>query len=669
MIALILNAGVGKRMGFESDTCHKSMLEINGRDTIIGRQLRYLEAEGIRRVVMVTGYMSDSLESYIQSLGLDLSFTFIRNDRFESTNYIYSIYCAREAASNDDVLLMHGDLVFDKAILHDLLAFKGSAAVVSSALKPNGKDFAAETKQGVIRCIGLNPSDDALPLWPLYKLERRDWQIWLDSVFKFCRSGQDHVYAEDAFNTVSEQINLIPIDIQNRLCLEADTIEDLIHIRSLLRVPAEKTVYMCFSAEWLHSAHVALIHKAADLGRLTIGVMTDEAVASYKRFPLVPYAERKALFENIACVNRVVAQRELSYRENILAFKPDIVVHGDDWREGHQRPIRDEAETILASYGGRLVEFPYTRSGVFKEMEDRMQSRLSLPDIRRNRLRALLLLKPCLSIMEAHNGITGLLVEKTMVYKEGKTLQFDGMWVSSLCDATSRGKPDIELVDMSSRVKTIDEIMEVTTKPIIMDGDTGGMTEHFAYTVKTLERMGVSAVIIEDKTGLKRNSLLGVDVVQTQDSIENFAEKIAVGKASQKTKEFMIIARIESLILERGMNDALLRAAAFTRAGADGIMIHSRKKDPAEIFEFIEKFRIVDTATPLVVVPTSFNSVTEEEFALRGVNIVIYANHFTRSGFPAMQNAARLILKHHRALEADEICMSIQDIVTLIPEE
>ena len=278
-------------------------------------------------------------------------------------------------------------------------------------------------------------------------------------------------------------------------------------------------------------------------------------------------------------------------------------------------------------------------------------------------------MKKLITAMEAHSGITGLIVENTTVVQEGKTYQFDAMWISSLCDSTAKGKPDIELVDMTSRFRTIDDIMEVTTKPIIFDGDTGGLTEHFVYTVKSLERMGVSMVIIEDKTGLKKNSLFGTEVEQTQDSIENFCAKIEAGKRAQKTSDFMICARVESLILERGMEDALTRAFAYVRAGADAIMIHSRKKDPSEIFEFVEKFREKDALTPIVVVPTSFNTVTEKEFKDRGVNVVIYANQLTRTGFPAMQNAAKTILEHHRAKECDEMCMSIKDIITLIPEE
>lgn len=430
-----------------------------------------------------------------------------------------------------------------------------------------------------------------------------------------------------------------------------------------------KTVYMCFSADVLHSGHIAIIKKAKELGDLTVGVLSDEAIAGYKRFPMIPFAERVALFENIVGVDKVVEQKELSYVETLEKLKPDYVVHGDDWKEGFQKPIREEVIETLKKWSGELVEFPYSNSETYDELEKQVRSRLGMPDSRRGRLKKLIELKGCINAIEAHSGITGLIAETTTVIENGKTFGFDAMWISSLCDSTAKGKPDIELVDMTSRFRTIDDIMEVTTKPIIFDGDTGGLVEHFVYTVRSLERMGVSMIIIEDKCGLKKNSLFGTEVVQTQETIEKFCEKISAGKKAQKTKDFMICARIESLILEKGMDDALERARCFVEAGADAIMIHSRKKSPDEIFTFIEKFRAGNKYTPIVLVPTSFNEVYEEEFKERGANIIIYANQLTRSGIPAMQNAARLLLKNHRAKECDEICMPIKDIITLIPEE
>ncbi len=431
----------------------------------------------------------------------------------------------------------------------------------------------------------------------------------------------------------------------------------------------EKTVYMGFSTDVIHSGHIDIIRKAEGLGRLIVGVLSDEAIASYKRFPLVPYEERKSVMENIRGVSLVVEQTELSYANAIKTFKPYYVVHGDDWREGVQKPIRQEVVELLSEYGGELIEYPYSKDGTYAELDKRARVMMGTPDIRRAMLKRLIEVKGCVNALEAHSGITGLIAEKTAVHKEGKTYGFDAMWVSSLCDSTAKGKPDIELVDMTSRFRTIDDIMEVTTKPIIFDGDTGGLTEHFVYTVRSLERMGVSMVIIEDKTGLKKNSLFGTEVEQTQAPIEEFCEKIRAGKAAQKTKDFMICARIESLILEKGLEDALNRAFAFSSAGADAIMIHSRKKEPDEVYEFMEKFREKNSTTPIVIVPTSFNSVTEEEWKRRGVNVVIYANQLTRSGFPAMQKTAVTILQNRRAAEADQMCMSIKEIINLIPEE
>lgn len=430
-----------------------------------------------------------------------------------------------------------------------------------------------------------------------------------------------------------------------------------------------KTVYISMSTDIIHGGHIAIIKKASELGEVIAGVLTDKAVASFKRYPLLNYEERVKVISQIKGVSRVVEQDSLSYKKVLMELKPDIVVHGDNWKTDNLRPIREETIKILESYGGELVEFPYSSNEEYKKVDSYFRNQAALPDIRRARLKKELAMKGLVTAMEAHSGLTGLIVENTMVYENGGARQFDAMWVSSLCDSTAKGKPDIELVDMTSRFRTIDDIMEVTTKPIIFDADTGGLAEHFVYTVRTLERMGVSMVIIEDKTGLKKNSLFGTEVKQTQASVEDFSEKICAAKKAQKTNDFMICARIESLILEQGMEDALYRAFAYIKAGADAIMIHSRKKDPAEIFEFLEKFRAKDNSTPVVVVPTSFNEVTEEEFKTRGVNVVIYANQLTRTGFPAMQNSAKMILEKHRAKECDEVCMPFKEIIRMIPEE
>ena len=603
MKALILNSGLGHRMGVITKEHPKCMTEISPKNTILSRQLRQLVSFGVEEVVMTTGYYDKVLVDYCNALHLPLKFTFVNNPVYDTTNYIYSIYCAKEYLQDDDIILMHGDLVFENLVMEAVVNSEVSCMAVSSTLPLPEKDFKAVVEDGKIKKVGIEFFDSAKAAQPLYKILKDDWLVWLANIEKFCQSDNRKVYAENAFNEVSDQCKIYPCDVKDMLCAEIDTTEDLEVVSKKVAEVNERTVYMCFSTEYIHSGHVAIINKARRLGRLIVGVLSDKAVSSFKRYPLIPFEERKALFENLAGVERVVTQNSLSYAKNLRELKPDYVVHGNDWCEGFQQPIRQEVIDVLNEYGGKLVEYPYSNNPMYKELDAAHRAEASMPDVRRGRLRKLINMKGLVTAMEAHSGITGLIVENTKVLQGGKTYQFDAMWVSSLCDSTAKGKPDIELVDMTSRFRTIDDIMEVTTKPIIFDGDTGGLTEHFVYTVRSLERMGVSMVIIEDKTGLKKNSLFGTEVKQTQASVPDFCEKIKAGKKAQKTKEFMICARIESLILERGMNDAIERAFAFSEAGADAIMIHSRKKDPAEIFEFVAKFREKNITTPIVVVP------------------------------------------------------------------
>ena len=429
-----------------------------------------------------------------------------------------------------------------------------------------------------------------------------------------------------------------------------------------------KMVYTCFCTDVIHEGHMNILKRASEYGDVYVGVLSDEAMVGFNRFPTISLEQRMEIVRQTGLVKEVLIQRDVMYDQILTEMRPDYVVHGDNWSQGPEKAIRDNVVANLDKLGGELVEIPYTYNENVKRIDDQMKEKLAMPEFRRKRLRQPIAMRPIVKTLEVHSGLTGLIAEKTVVETGGRLDQFDAMWISSLCDSTAKGKPDIELVDMSSRIQTIDDVMDVTTKPIILDGDTGGLIEHFVYNVRTLERMGVSAVIIEDKTGLKKNSLFGTEVEQTQDSIENFCGKISAGKKALRTEEFMIIARIESLILERGMEDALNRAFAYTQAGADGIMIHSRKKEPDEILAFCRRFREKDAKTPIVVVPTSFNSITEEELAAAGVNIVIYANQLTRSAFPAMQSTAVEILKNHRALEVDSKLMPFREIIRLIDE-
>jgi phosphoenolpyruvate phosphomutase len=421
------------------------------------------------------------------------------------------------------------------------------------------------------------------------------------------------------------------------------------------------------SADLIHPGHLNILAEAGKLGEVTVGVLTDSAVASYKRLPYMTYEQRSMIVANLKPVKNVIPQNTLDYSENLELLKPDYVVHGDDWKEGAQRDTRQAVIDTLSEWGGQLVEVPYTSGISSTQLNMAVKELGTTPQIRMGSFRRLLAAKPLVTFLDVHHALSGLIIEHTEVLVNGKTRQFDGMWGSSLTDSTAKGKPDIEAVDVSSRMLTLNEIIEVTTKPIIYDADTGGQIEHFNFTVKTLERLGVSAVIIEDKTGLKKNSLFGNEVPQTQDTIENFCDKISSAKSAQVTQDFMVIARIESLILEAGMDDAISRAKAYLNAGADGIMIHSRQKDPAEILEFCRRYDEFKNRKPLVAVPSSYNTITEDELEKAGVNVVIYANQLLRSAYPAMQETARSILRHSRSAECDQKMMPIKEILELIP--
>jgi len=429
-----------------------------------------------------------------------------------------------------------------------------------------------------------------------------------------------------------------------------------------------KKVYVAMSADIIHPGHLNIIKQASRYGKVTVGVLTDKAIASYKRLPYLDYEQRALIVSSLKEVDDVMPQDTLDYRPNLRQLKPDYVVHGDDWKEGVQKETREQVIECLKEWGGELIEVPYTKGVSSTQLNEAIRELGTTPDIRRATLRRLINSKPIVRIIEAHNGLTGLIIESIKVETENGFVEFDGMWASSLTDSTVRGKPDIEAVDITSRVTNINDLVEVTTKPIIFDGDTGGLQEHFVFTVRTLERLGVSAIIIEDKIGLKMNSLFGTEVKQEQDDIEHFCEKIKAGKRAQVTDDFMVIARIESLILKAGMDDAVKRAKAYIDAGCDGIMIHSKEKTPDEIVEFCEIAKTFEKRVPIVVVPSTYDTIYEKELADAGVNVVIYANQLLRSAYPAMVETAKSILTYGRAFEARENLMSIKDIITLIPE-
>ena len=428
-----------------------------------------------------------------------------------------------------------------------------------------------------------------------------------------------------------------------------------------------RQVYVAMSADLVHPGHLNIIRKASELGDVTIGLLTDAAIASYKRLPYMTFDQRREVVENLKGVTRVVPQETLDYVPNLRLYRPDYVVHGDDWREGVQRDVRQAVIDCIAEWGGELVEVPYTKGISSTQLNQALKEIGTTPDLRRNKLRRLLFAKPLVRLMEAHNGLTGLIVENIGIDAPSGRREFDGMWASSLTESTAKGKPDIEAVDVTARTQTLHDLMEVTSKPVVYDADTGGKPEHFQFTVRTLERLGVSAAVIEDKIGLKKNSLFGTDVPQIQDSVESFCAKIQAGKKAQVTDDFMVVARIESLILEQGVADAVERAKAYIGAGADGILIHSKQREPDEIFEFCRHYATFERRAPLFAVPSTYNKVSEAELIDRGVSVVIYANQLIRAAYPAMVETARSILTHGRSAEADHQLMPISEVLDLIP--
>lgn len=646
----------------------KCMMKISNRETILSRQLNMICEAGFSEVIIMFNLFDDVLVRYCNSLNLPIDITFVQISSYKNMNDVYSIDFEREYL-DDDILVTHSDLIFENMVFDAILESNNSCIIVSSTEQVLDNGLKAVIRNGFIKKVGIESLNEAMVAYPLYKLLKKDSQVWFDNIVDCCKKDGIKYCTEKILNKIFSKCQVYPIDIKNQFCGKINNLDNLAIALDKLKAIETCTIYMCFSTDVLHNGHISIIKRAKRLGKLIIGVLSDEAIVSNGRFPLISFNERKNVFENIIGVHKVVEQKTISYKENLEKYRPKYVIHSDNWIYDFQKPIRDEVVSVLADYGGQLIEYSYLCDERNKKLEQCVSATLSMPDIRRSRLKKIIAIKGIINAIEAHSGLTGLIAENSLVYENGRVRQFDAMWVSSLCNSILKGKPDIEIVDMTSRFRTIDDIMDVTTKPIIFDGGTGGLTEHFVYTVRTLERMGVSMVVIEDKTGLKKNSLFGTEVQQTQASISDFCEKIAAGKKAQRTNDFMICARIESLILEQGMEDALKRAFAFVDVGADAIMIHSRKKDPGEIFEFVEKFRFKNNVTPIVVVPTSFNKVTEEEFEACGVNIIIYANQLTRAGIPAMQNAAKMILKNHRAKECDDICMPFRDIITLMQEE
>ena len=670
MKAIILNSGTGSRMGDMTKESPKCLTELRENETILRKQLEILKNKGINDIIITTGPFEHKIKEYVLENFPGLNVNYVYNAKYDSTNYIYSLFLTKEFI-DDDILLMHGDLVFDGEILQNLLdSNESNLVLIDNKSELPKKDFKARIQDGIIKEIGVNVfGQDCFSLLPLYKFSKESFLLWLNEIERFIERGEIKVYAENAFNNISYNLNLKPLYYTDFLCMEIDNLEDLEKAKSLLETNSKrKRVYVAMSADLLHHGHLNVINEARKRGDVIIGLLTDKAIASFKRLPYMSYEQRKIIVENLNGVVQVIPQETFDYVPNLKKLKPDYVAHGDDWREGVQKQVRQRVIEVLKEWGGQIIEVPYTKGISSSLLADNLKATGITPEMRMGLLRRLLASKEIIRILEVHNGLTALIVENTVVEKDHIPHEFDGVWISSLTDSVSKGNPDTGFVDFTSRLSTINQVLESTTKPIILDGDNGGEIEHFASMVRTLERLGVSAVIIEDKTGLKRNSLFGIDVEQTQEEVSKFAEKISRGKKAQLTKDFMIIARIESLILKKGVYDALIRAQAYIRAGADGIMIHSKDKDTSELFEFCEAYSKFENRVPLVAVPSTYSHITEDELVEKGVNMVIYANHMLRSAYPAMKKTAESILLNKRACEAEQFCMPIKDILNLIPE-
>ncbi|GAB5558786.1 MAG: phosphoenolpyruvate mutase [Synoicihabitans sp.] len=433
-------------------------------------------------------------------------------------------------------------------------------------------------------------------------------------------------------------------------------------------IDRSKTVYVGMTADIIHPGHINILREAQKHGRVIVGLLTDKAVVEHKRLPYLNYEQRRDIITNLKGVDEVVPQNEWDYCANVQKYRPDFMIHGDDWQCGSQTRIRDRVFALMSQWGGIIIEIPYTRGVSSGGLVENARHQNTTPDIRRGLLRRLLDAKPLVRVLEVHNPISALIVENAFVEIDDQRREFDAMWSSSLTTSAVLGKPDIEAVDHTTRLSIANDMFEVTSKPMIYDGDTGGHITHLQYTVRALDRLGVSAAIFEDKEGLKRNSLLGNEVEQIQAAKDDFCTRLSSARIARVTDDFMIIARIESLILAQGIEDALARAFAYVEAGADGIMIHSRQSVPDEVFAFCREFRQRGGRVPIVVVPTSYAATYEQELQDAGANVVIYANHLLRAAYPAMWKTAHNILTHQRALEADQDCMPIKDILGLIPE-
>jgi len=429
-----------------------------------------------------------------------------------------------------------------------------------------------------------------------------------------------------------------------------------------------KTIYVPLAVDILHSAHINVLKIAKKYGKVIVGLLTDSAIAEYKKFPLIAYEERYKTLEGIKYVDQIVEQKNWDYSINVKKYKPNFFIHGDDWKTGIQKKQRKKVINALKKINGKLIELPFNKNISSSEIKHKI-IKISSPVNRVSKLKRLINAKEIVRILESHNSLTGLIIENLKINNTNKLIEYDGMWSSSLTDSATKGLPDNSSLSFSARISTLNDIMDVTTKPVVFDADNGGQIEHLSFLVRSLERSGVSAIIMEDKVGLKKNSLFKNQSGTKQDKPHIFAKKIKKICSSRQSEDFMVIARIESFILGKGLKDALQRAEIYSKAGADAILIHSKEKTPVEIFSFAREFKKSKNFIPLVSVPSTYSKVYEKDLINNGFKLVIYANQLLRSAYPAMQNTAKTILKNRRAFEADKKIIPIKEIINLIKND
>ncbi len=406
----------------------------------------------------------------------------------------------------------------------------------------------------------------------------------------------------------------------------------------------DKTVYVGMSADLVHPGHINLLREAASLGRVTVGLLTDRAISSYKRMPFLTFEQRRAVIEHIAFVTAVVPQDTLDYTDNLRLLRPDFVVHGDDWRNGVQAQTRRRVLDVLREWGGTLVEPPYTEGISSTALRMAAMDIGFAPGVRQRRLRRMLDCKPLVRVMQAHDGLSAHIVDRLEETTQGAPREYDAIWVDSLAGAPIRGKPDPLPFDLSSRLVTLHEILDATTKPLICNAGGAGHAAGVTAAVRTLERIGVSAIVIDTEVTDRRAVPAMAASAPPQDDMAAFIREIAAARDARVTPDFMIIARINDRTRDCGADRMMARAAAGVDAGADAVMCDSDPVNPDGIFDLCRRYRRLMNGHPLLVGLSGTEGLQEHDLASAGASMVVYTDTLLRAAREAMISAASQVL-------------------------